>query len=141
MLQWIILSNTFANLGSGATRCKTSVSLVRGADCHLPLVQESQRDAAQAPDAQAQDASSSTQPTKQPDSQTSAYAETQKAARERGTLERQLRGIAERISLAASRLQIEDAASSLTALEQLYQVGTWFTAAHNVCVVNDVVNA
>ena len=34
---------------------------------------------------------------------------------------RQLRGVTERSSLAASRLQVEDAATSLTALEQLYQ--------------------
>ena len=51
-----------------------------------------------------------------------AAREAQVAARERGTIQRQLRGVAERISLAASRLQVEDAASSLTALEQLYQV-------------------
>ena len=42
-------------------------------------------------------------------------------ARERGTLQRQLRGVTERMTLASSRLQVEDAASSLTALEQLYQ--------------------
>ncbi|DBB09502.1 TPA: hypothetical protein ACH3X3_008062 [Trebouxia sp. C0006] len=45
----------------------------------------------------------------------------QTLTRERGTIVRQLRGITERSSLAASRLQVEDAASSLTALEQLYQ--------------------
>ena len=49
-------------------------------------------------------------------------AEASKAlARERGTLQRQLRGVTERMTLASSRLQVEDAASSLTALEQLYQ--------------------
>lgn len=56
------------------------------------------------------------------DAQMAARTDAQAAARERGGLERQLRGVAERISLAASRLQVEDAASSLTALEQLYQV-------------------
>ncbi|DBA74307.1 TPA: hypothetical protein ACH3X1_011082 [Trebouxia sp. C0004] len=45
----------------------------------------------------------------------------QTLTRERGTIVRQLRGVTERSSLAASRLQVEDAASSLTALEQLYQ--------------------
>ncbi|MCJ1297918.1 hypothetical protein MMC08_000707 [Hypocenomyce scalaris] len=45
----------------------------------------------------------------------------QTLARERGTILRQLRGVTERSSLAASRLQVEDAATSLTALEQLYQ--------------------
>lgn len=64
-------------------------------------------------------------------------AHTQTAARERGTLERQLRGVAERISLAASRLQVEDAASSLTALEQLYQVGLWHSA-YELCRVPDI---
>lgn len=88
-------------------------------------MQEPQQEAAQAQDADAQpeDASSSAMPSMQPDAQMTAQAEMQVAARERGTLERQLRGVAERISLAASRLQVEDAASSLTALEQLYQAG------------------
>lgn len=89
----------------------------------LQAMQESQEEAAQAQDTQPEDASSSVQPSMQPDAQMTAQAEMQVAARERGTLERQLRGVAERISLAASRLQVEDAASSLTALEQLYQAG------------------
>ncbi len=45
----------------------------------------------------------------------------QSLARERGTVVRQLRGVTDRSSLATSRLQVEDAASSLTALEKLYQ--------------------
>lgn len=98
--------------------------------CSLQAVQESQREAEQAQDAQAEDGGRSAQAIKQPESQMTAHTETQNAARERGTIERQLRGVAERISLAASRLQVEDAASSLTALEQLYQVGLWCTAAH-----------
>ena len=76
----------------------------------------------------------------QPDAQITAHTETQNAAREKGTLERQLRGVAERISLAASRLQVEDAASSLTALEQLYQVGVLCTA-HESCMIRDIVRA
>ena len=91
----------------------------------LQAMQEFQQEAAQAQaaDAQPEDALSSATPSMQPGTQMTAQAETQVAARERGTVERQLRGVAERISLAASRLQVEDAASSLTALEQLYQAG------------------
>lgn len=80
------------------------------------------------------------------DSQVSTQAEAQAAARERGMLQRQLRGVAERISLATSRLQVEDAASSLTALEQLYQVHT-YSAVSTVlgntvtcCLVNEEVH-
>lgn len=99
-------------------------------------MQESQREAAQALDAQAEDASSNAHAQiKQPDAQMAAHAETQNAARERGTLERQLRGVAERISLTASRLQVEDAASSLTALEQLYQVGFSIQQLHDLCMI------
>lgn len=51
-----------------------------------------------------------------------AESEPHKAlVKERNSLARQLRGVTERSTLAASRLQVEDAASSLTALEQLYQ--------------------
>lgn len=106
----------------------------------MQAIQESQREAAQAQEAQPEDASSSAHATKQPDAQMAAHTETQNAAREKGTLERQLRGVAERISLAASRLQVEDAASSLTALEQLYQVGLSCTA-HDLCMVWAVIHA
>ena len=115
----------------------------------LPVqaVQKSQEAASQAERSQEGDASSSAQVDMQAESQSAAHTDAQSAAhtdaqsaahtdaqsaartdaqmaaaRKRGTLERQLRGLAERISLAGSRLQVEDAASSLTALEQLYQV-------------------
>ena len=71
---------------------------------------------------QLEGASSNVQASMVAGSQGSTQAEAQAAARERGMIQRQLRGVAERISLATSRLQVEDAASSLTALEQLYQV-------------------
>ena len=85
-------------------------------------MQESQAEVAQAENPQLEGASSTASASMQAESQTTARTDAQNAAREKGTLERQLRGVAERISLAASRLQVEDAASSLTALEQLYQV-------------------